>query len=82
MFGELGQLGYLVQNLAGLEPKLDRVPRLRLNEMVETVQDLEGTSKIATYNLVQASKIQHSLIFEGSFWYLLIILRLLVAGDI
>ena len=69
VFGDLGQLGYLVQNLAGVEPKLDCVPRLRLNEMVETVQDPEGTSKIATHNLVQASKIQNSLIFVGSLWY-------------
>ena len=82
VFGELGQLGYRAQNLAGVEPKLDRVPRLRLNEMVEIVQDPEGTSKIATHNLVQASEIQHSVIFEGSLWYQMIILRLLVAGDI
>ena len=44
VFGELGQLGYLVQNLAEVEPKLDRVPRLRLNKMAGIVQDPEGTS--------------------------------------
>ena len=65
VFGELGQLGYLVQNLAGVEPKLDLVPRLRLNEMVEIVQDPEVTAKLATHNLVQVSKIQHLLIFKG-----------------
>jgi hypothetical protein len=53
VFGELGQLGYLVQKLAGVEMKLDRVPRLRLNKMVELVQDPKGTQKLAIYNLVQ-----------------------------
>ena len=56
VFGELGQLGYLVQDLAGVEPNLDLVPRLRLNEMVEIVQDSEGKGKVATHNLVQVIK--------------------------
>ena len=69
VFGDLGQLGYLVQKLAGAEPKLDHVPRLRLNKMVEIVQDLEVTVKLATHNLVQVSNLQHSLIVEGPLWY-------------
>ena len=67
--GDLGQLGYIVQKLAGVEPKLDHVPRLRSSKMVEIVQDLEVTAKLATHNLVQVSKIQHLLIFKGSLWY-------------
>ena len=59
VFGDLGQLGYLVQKLAGVERKLDHVPRLRSNKMVEIVQDLEVTVKLATHKLVQVSKIQH-----------------------
>ena len=81
VFGDLGQLGYLVQKLAGVEPKLDHVPRLRLKEMVEIVQDQEVTAKLATHNLVQVSKIQHLLIFKGSLWYQIVIFWLLVAGD-
>ena len=59
MFGDLGQLGYLVQKLAGVELKVDHVTRLRSNNMVEIVQDLNLTSRLATHNLVQVSKIQH-----------------------
>ena len=62
MFGDLGQLGYLVLKLAGVEPKLDHVPRLRLNKMVEIVQDLEVTAKLATHNLVQVCKIHTTFI--------------------
>ena len=69
VFGDLGQLGYLVQKLVGVELKLDHVPRLRLNKMVGIVQNPEGTQKLATHNLVQVSNLQHSLIFEGSLWY-------------
>ena len=68
MFGELGQIGYLVQKLAGVELKLDHVPRLRMNKMVEIVQDQKVTAKIATHNLVQVNKIHHLLIFKGSLW--------------
>ena len=53
MFGDPGQLGYLVQKLVGAEPVIDHVPRLRLNKLVELVQDLEGTVNNATHNLVQ-----------------------------
>ena len=81
MFGDLGQLGYLVQNLAGAEPNLDHVPRLRLNKMVEIVQDPQVKATIAIHDLVQVSKIQHLLIFKGSLWYQIVIFRLLVAGD-
>ena len=59
MFGNHGQLGQIVQKLVGVEPKLDHVPRLRMNEVVEIVQDPEVTAKLATHNLVQVSKIQH-----------------------
>ena len=69
MFGDLGHLGHLVQKLAAVELKLDHVARLRLNEMVEIVQDPEVTAKLATHNLVQVSKIQHLLIFKASLWY-------------
>ena len=55
VFGDLGQLGYLVQKLVGVELKLDYVPRLRLNEMVEIVQNLDLTSRLAIHNLVQVS---------------------------
>ena len=82
MFGDPGQPGYLVQKLAGAEPKLDYVPRLRLNKMVEIVQDLEVTARLAAHNLVQVSKKPHLLIFKCSLWYLMNIFRLLVAGDI
>ena len=53
MFGDTGQLGCLVQKLVGAEPVIDHVPRLRLNKLVELVQDLEGTVNNATHNLVQ-----------------------------
>ena len=56
MFGEVGHLGQLVQNLAGAETVLDPVPRLKLNEMMELVQDPEVTANIATHNLVQVIK--------------------------
>ena len=56
MFGDLGQLGYLVQNLVGAEPVLDPVPRQRLNNLVELVQDPEVTANLATHNLVQVIK--------------------------
>ena len=82
VFGDLGQLGYLVQKLAGVELKLDHVRRLRLNKMVEIVQNPEVTAKLAIHNLVQVSKIQHFfLFFKGSLWYQMVILRLLVARD-
>ena len=67
MFGDLGQLGHLVQKLAGMEPKLDHGTRPRLNKMVEIVQDPEVTAKLATHNLVQVSKIQNLLIVKCSF---------------
>ena len=63
MFGQVGPLGLLVQNLAGAEVKLDLAPRLRLNAMVEFVQDLEVTAKLAIDNLVQVSKIRHLLYY-------------------
>ena len=56
MFGDLGQLGYLVQNLAGAEPVLDPVPKLRRNNLVELVQDPEVTANLATHNLVLVNK--------------------------
>ena len=52
MFGDLGQRGHLVQKRAGAELILDHVPRIRLNEMVEIVQDLEVTRNFAIHNLV------------------------------
>ena len=52
VFGDLGQLGRLVQNFAGTEPTLDHGPRLGLNEMVEIVQVSEVTPNIAIHNLV------------------------------
>ena len=55
VFGQVGHLGLLVQNLAGAEVKLDLAPRLRLNAMVEFVQDLEVTANLAIHNLVQVS---------------------------
>ena len=64
MFGNLGQLGYLAQKLAGVELKLDHVGRKRLNEMGEIVQDPEVTAKLATLNLVQVSKIHYLMIFN------------------
>ena len=66
VFGDLGQIGYLVQKLAGVEPKLDHVPRLRPNKMVEIVQNLEVKAKLATHNLVQVSKLQYFLIYKCS----------------
>ena len=57
VFGQVGHLGLLVQNLAGAEVKLDLAPRLRLNAMVELVQDPEVTANLAVQNLVQVSKI-------------------------
>ena len=81
MFGDLGQLGYLVQKLAGLELKLDHVRRKKLNKMVETVQDPEVKANLAVHSLVQVSKIHHLLILKGSLWYQVVIFRLLVAGD-
>ena len=55
MFGDLGQLGQLVQNLVEpvLDPVLDPVPRLSLKNLVELVQDPEVTANLATHNLVQ-----------------------------
>ena len=67
VFGDNGHLGHLVQKLAGVEPKLDHGPRLRLNNTVEIVQVLEVTEKLAAHNLVQVSKIQHLLIFKCHF---------------
>ena len=81
MFGDFGQLGELVQKLAGVELKLDHEGRKNVNKMVEIVQDPEVKETIAIYNLVQVSKIQHLLIFKGSLWYQIVIFRLLVAGD-
>ena len=49
VFGDPGQLGFL----KGAEPVLDLAPRLRLNAMVELVQDPETKAKIATQNIVQ-----------------------------
>ena len=54
MFGDTGQLG-LVQKLAGAEPVLPLVPKLRLNNLVELVQTQEVKANIATYNLVQVT---------------------------
>ena len=56
VFGDPGQLGFLAQKLAGAELKLDLAPRLRLNAMVELVQDPEVTANLAVLNLVQVSK--------------------------
>ena len=81
VFGDVGQLGDLVQKLAGVELKLDHVGRKSVNKMVEIVQDPEVKETIAIYNLVQVSKIQHLLIFKGSLWYQIVIFRLLVAED-
>ena len=66
MFGDVGQVGHLVQNLAGEEPILDHVTRLGLNEMVEIVQDPEVTANVAIHNLVQVSKLFHLLFSKGS----------------
>ena len=66
MFGDLGQLGYLVQNPVGVEPVLDPVPRPRLNNLVELVQDPEVTANIAIHILVQVLK-QDLLISKGSY---------------
>ena len=82
MFGDVGQHGFLVQKLVGAELQLDHVPRLRMNKMVEIVQDQEVTAKLATHNLVRVSKIHHLLIFKDSLWYQMVIFRLLVAGNI
>ena len=70
MFGEVGHLGYLVQNPAGvLERKLvlALAPRLPLNAMVELVMDPEVTADLAVHNLVQVSKIQHLFKSKGSY---------------
>ena len=67
MFGDVGQHGYLVQNLVGVELILDHVPRQRLNEMVEIVQDPEVTANVAIDNLVQVSKLLVNFLFsQGS----------------
>ena len=60
VFGEVGQIGHLVQSLAGMGSilvgsVLDHVPRLGLNKMVEIVQDPEVTANFAIDNLVQVS---------------------------
>ena len=52
MFGDVGQIGHLVQNLAGVGPMLDHVPRVRLKKMVEIVQDPEVTENVAIHDLV------------------------------
>ena len=62
MFGDPGQLGYLVQKLAGVEPVVDLVPRLKLKALMELVQDPEVTANLAIHNLVQVSKIRQLLI--------------------
>jgi hypothetical protein len=56
VFGDPGQLGFLAQKLAGAELKLDLAPRLRLNAMMELVQDPEVTANLAIHKLVQVSK--------------------------
>ena len=57
MIGDVGQVGHLVQNLAGVELILDRVPRLGLNEMVEIVQDPEVTANVAIDNPVHLQQL-------------------------
>ena len=64
MFGDPGQPGYLVQKLAGVEPVIDIVPRLRLKALMEIVQDPEVTANIATHNLVQV------LLRYNIYWFL------------
>ena len=59
MFGETGQLGHLVQKLAGAELVIDPVPRVRIKNLAELVQDPEVTANLATHNLVQVIK-QHT----------------------
>ena len=81
MFGDLGQLGYLVQKLAGVELKLDHVRKKRLNDMVEIVQNPEVTANLAIHNLVRVSKIHHLLILKCSLWYQVVIFMHVVAGD-
>ena len=66
MFGDPGQLGCCVQRLAGAEPVIDPVPRLKLNNLVELVQNREVTANIATHILVQVLK-QDLLISKGSY---------------
>ena len=56
MFGDSGQLGVLVQKLVGAESKLDLAPRLRLNKMVEFVQNPIVTAKLAIHTLVVRKK--------------------------
>ena len=51
MFGDIGQLGHLVQNFAVSEPILDPVRRLRLNKMVEIVQAQKETTNFATHKM-------------------------------
>ena len=64
MFGDVGEVGHLVQNLVGVELILDHVPRQRLNEMVEIVQDPEVTANVAIDNLVQVSKLLVNFLFS------------------
>ena len=74
MFGDLGQLGRLVQNFAGAEPTLDHGPRLGLNEMVEIVQVSEVTPNIAIHNLVHLQLVSFFQVKGAftSYFYLLI----------
>ena len=64
VFGDNGQIGHLVQNLAGAEPLLNHVPRVRLNKMVEIVQDPEVTDNVAIHNLVHLQPRQPLLHFK------------------
>ena len=57
MFGDVGEVGHLVQNLVGVELILDHVPRQRLNEMVEIVQDPEVTANVAIDNPVHLQQL-------------------------
>ena len=63
MFGNTGNLGYLVQKLAGVEPVLDPVPRVRMKILAELVQDPKVTANVATYNLVQVIKQHRTFIY-------------------
>ena len=56
VFGDVGQLGDLVQKLAGVELKLDHVARKSVNKMVEIVQDPQVKATIAIHDLVQDVK--------------------------
>ena len=53
MFGDPGQVGCCVQRLAEAEPVIDLVLRLKLNNLVELVQNWEVTANIAIHILVQ-----------------------------